>query len=398
MKKLRHFNWIMFLAMLALIGIGTLAIWSSGNARAEAVFHGMWINNLATAAFGLTVYLLLAFSDYRKLLDWFAVPSYALSLVLLVAVLVFGDTVYGGKRWLWFFQPSEISKLCLIALLAWMYGTPEETSPVKAHGGFFGDWRFGFRGFLAAVAAIGVPAVLILAEPDLGTTLTLVPATLLMLLVARVWRTGLVAMFLAGSIAAAAVLGAVYEAEKPGVPAERRERILKYVPLKPHQVKRVRVFLFPDEDLQGAGYNLRQAKISIGSGGFSGKGLGKGETNHLKYLPQAISMNDFIFCVYAEETGFVGSLVLLALFGCLLVPGCWVAFVSTDGRGRLIALGVSTLVFAHVYINIAMSIGLVPITGLPLPFISSGRTFLLTVMAGLGLVQSVSMHREEKTA
>ena len=398
MKKLRHFNWIMFLAMLALIGIGTLAIWSSGNARAEAVFHGMWINNLATAAFGLTVYLLLAFSDYRKLLDWFAVPSYALSLVLLVAVLVFGDTVYGGKRWLWFFQPSEISKLCLIALLAWMYGTPEETSPVKAHGGFFGDWRFGFRGFLAAAAAIGVPAVLILAEPDLGTTLTLVPATLLMLLVARVWRTGLVAMFLAGSIAAAAVLGAVYEAEKPGVPAERRERILKYVPLKPHQVKRVRVFLFPDEDLQGAGYNLRQAKISIGSGGFSGKGLGKGETNHLKYLPQAISMNDFIFCVYAEETGFVGSLVLLALFGCLLVPGCWVAFVSTDGRGRLIALGVSTLVFAHVYINIAMSIGLVPITGLPLPFISSGRTFLLTVMAGLGLVQSVSMHREEKTA
>ena len=397
MKKLRHFNWIMFLAMLALTGIGTLAIWSSGNARAETVFHGMWINNLTTAAFGLAVYLLLAFTDYRKLLDWFAVPSYALSLVLLTAVLVFGDTVYGGRRWLWFFQPSEISKLCLIALLAWMYGTPEETSPIKKRGGFFGGWRFGFRGFLAAAAAIGVPAALILAEPDLGTTLTLVPATLLMLLAAKVWRTGLTVTFLAGSIAAA-VLGAVYEAEKPGVPRERRERILKCVPLKPHQIKRVRVFLFPDEDLQGAGYNLRQAKISIGSGGFSGKGLGKGETNHLKYLPQAISMNDFIFCVYAEETGFVGSLVLLALFGCLLIPGCWVAFVSTDGRGRLIALGVSTLVFAHVYINIAMSIGLVPITGLPLPFISSGRTFLLTVMAGLGLVQSVSMHREEKNA
>jgi rod shape determining protein RodA len=387
----------MFLAMIVLIGIGTSAIWSAGNARSEAVFHGMWVNNLTTAAFGLVVYFLLAFTDYRKLLDWFSVPSYALSLVLLVAVLIFGDTVYGGKRWLWFFQPSEISKICVIALLAWMYGTPEETSPVKVRSGFFGPWRFGFRGFAAAVAAIGVPALLILAEPDLGTTLTLVPATLLMLLVARVWRSGLMAMVIAGAVGAVAVLGAVHEAEKPGVPAEKRERILKFVPLKPHQVKRVRVFLFPDEDLQGAGYNLRQAKISIGSGGFSGKGLGKGETNHLKYLPQAISMNDFIFCVYAEETGFVGSLLLLALFGCLLVPGCWVAFVSTDGRGRLIALGVSTLVFAHVYINIAMSIGLVPITGLPLPFISSGRTFLLTVMAGLGLVQSVSVHREEKT-
>jgi rod shape determining protein RodA len=145
----------------------------------------------------------------------------------------------------------------------------------------------------------------------------------------------------------------------------------------------------------GAGYNLRQAKISIGSGGFSGKGFGKGETNHLKYLPQSISMNDFIFCVYAEETGFVGSLALLMLFGGLLIPAAWVAFVARDARGRLLALGISALVFAHVYINIAMSIGLVPITGLPLPFISSGRTFLLTVMAGLGLIQSVSIHREE---
>lgn len=142
----------------------------------------------------------------------------------------------------------------------------------------------------------------------------------------------------------------------------------------------------------GAGYNLRQAKISIGSGGFLGKGIRKGETNHLKYLPQAISMNDFIFCVYAEETGFVGSLVLLTLFGMVLIPGAWVAITTTDGRGRLLALGISTLIFAHVYVNIAMSIGLVPITGLPLPFISSGRTFLITVMSGLGLIQSVAIH------
>ena len=397
MKRLRHFNWIMFLSMVLLVGIGTAAIWSAGSARSETLFHGMWINNLTTAAFGLAIYFALAFSDYRRLLDWFAIPAYAAALVLLVAVLVFGDTVYGGKRWLWFFQPSEVSKVCVIMLLAWVFGTGAERSPAKQESAFFGDWRFGFRGFLLAAAAIGLPALLILAEPDLGTTLTLIPATMIMLLVARVWRRGLTVMFLSGAMAAAAVLWSVYEAEKPGVAPQRRERILSCVPLKPHQIKRVRVFLFPDEDLQGAGYNLRQAKISIGSGGFSGKGLGKGETNHLKYLPQAISMNDFIFCVYAEEMGFVGSLALLFLFGCLLVPGCWVAFVSTDGRGRLLAIGVSTLVFAHVYINIAMSIGLVPITGLPLPFISSGRTFVLTVMAGLGLVQSVSMHREEKT-
>ena len=384
-EKLKRFNWIMFLAMGALIAIGTISIWSAGNARAEMVFHGMWKANLTTALLGLVVYFVLAFVDYRKLLGLLSYPAYFLAIVLLVAVLVFGSTVYGGRRWLWFFQPSEISKLCVIMMMAQVFGGADAELSNRR-----------FVRFLLACAILAVPCLLILAEPDLGTTLTLVPAVVLMMFVARVWRKGLVTLAAVGTVLALAVLGAVYEAERPGVSAERRAAILRYVPLKDHQVKRVRVFLFPEEDLLGAGYNLRQAKISIGSGGFSGKGIGKGETNHLKYLPQAISMNDFIFCVYAEETGFVGSLVLLVLFGALLLPGCWVAFVSTDGRGRLLALGISSLVFAHVYINIAMSIGLVPITGLPLPFVSSGRTFLMTVMAGLGIIQSVSMHREVK--
>ncbi len=125
-------------------------------------------------------------------------------------------------------------------------------------------------------------------------------------------------------------------------------------------------------------------------------GLGKGETSRLRYLPPAISMNDVIFCVWAEETGFVGSAALLVLFALLLVPCCWIAYVSEDGTGRLFALGFATLVFAHVYVNLAMSIGLVPITGLPLPFVSSGRTFLVVVMCGLGLVQSVSIHRRRE--
>lgn len=379
--RLRNFNWLMLASMLALVAIGTVAIWSAGNARAETVFHGMWKANLWTALFGLAAYMALAFADYRKVLDWAAVPAYAVSVALLAAVLVFGSKVYGGRRWLWFFQPSEISKLCLICMLAKLFG---------------GEGRRSFRWFALAVALVAVPTVLILLEPDLGTALTLVPAALLMLFVARVWRRGLLTILAVGAVAAFAVLGAVYEAEKPGVGEARRERILRWVPLKSHQVSRVKVFLFPEEDVTGAGYTLRQAKISIGSGGFSGKGVGKGESNHLKYLPQSISMNDFIFCVYAEETGFVGSVVLLALFGALLVPGAWTAVVSSDGSGRLLALGVSTLVFAHVWTNIAMSIGLVPITGLPLPFISSGRTFLVTVMAGLGLVQSVSMHGREK--
>ena len=379
--KLRNFNWVMFVAMIALIVTGTIAIWSAGNARAEEVFHGMWKANLGTALVGLAVYLALAFTDYRKILSWAAVPSYCVSFVLLVAVLIFGAKVYGGRRWLWFFQPSEISKLCIICLLAQLFG---------------GEPRRTFKWFLSGCALVAMPVGLILLEPDLGTALTLIPATLLMLFVARVWRRGLVTLLAVGAICAFTVLGAVYEAEKPGVTEAKREAILKWVPLKHHQVSRVKVFLFPEQDVTGAGYTLRQAKISIGSGGFSGKGIGKGETNHLKYLPQSISMNDFIFCVYAEETGFVGALLLLAMFGALLVPGAWTAIVSTDGSGRLLALGVSMLIFAHVWINIAMSIGLVPITGLPLPFISSGRTFLVTVMAGLGLIQSVAIHGRDK--
>ena len=379
-RYLRNFNYLMFLAMISLIAIGTVAIWSAGNARAETVFHGMWKQTLVTAVFGLAVYLALSAVDYRKVLDYAAPFAYGVALLMLVAVLVFGSKIYGGRRWLWFFQPSEVSKLCIIMFLASL------ARPLR---------QLGFAGFLLTGAIVGVPLLLILAEPDLGTALTLVPAAIVMMFAARIWRKGLLAVLAVIAAAATAVLCLVYEAEKPGVTPERREAVLKWVPLKEHQVKRVKVFLFPEADILGAGYNLRQAKISIGSGGFSGKGIGKGETNHLKYLPQAISMNDFIFCVYAEETGFVGSLALLALFGMIVVPGAWVAFTSNDERGECLAIGVSMLVFAHVYINIAMSIGLLPITGLPLPFISSGRTFLVTVMAALGMVQSVSIHREE---
>ena len=382
MRMRRSFDWFLFLPMVALVAIGTIAIWSAGNARAEAVFHGMWFGNLTTAGVGLLLYLVLAAVDYRKTIAFLSVPAFVLALLFLVAVLFLGTEQFGGKRWLWFFQPSEISKLCVIALFAWVFG-----------GGF--AWTRGFRGFLLSCALLGLPVALILAEPDLGTALTLAPAGLVMMFAARVWRRGFVTIAALGGIAALLLLGAVHEAWKPGMPTERRERILRFVPLKPHQVKRVRVFLFPDADAMGAGYNLRQARISIGSGGLTGKGIGKGETNHLKYLPQVISMNDFIFCVFAEEAGFVGSAILLLLFGVLLLSCCRVAIRADDGCGRLFALGFATLLFAHVYVNIAMSVGLVPITGLPLPFISSGRTFLITVLCGLGLVQSISIHRKE---
>jgi rod shape determining protein RodA len=167
--------------------------------------------------------------------------------------------------------------------------------------------------------------------------------------------------------------------------------------LRPHQVERVKTFLFPETDANDSGYNLRQSKMTIGAGGFTGKGYGKGESIRRDLLPSMGIMNDFIFCVWAEEMGYLkGSLLLIFLFAVLCLSTAWAAVVAGDKRGRIFALGVATLLFAHVYINMGMCIGLVPITGLPLPFLSLGRTFLITIMCALGIVQSISLHREDE--
>ena len=381
--KLLKFNWLSFVSMLALAAIGVVFIKSAGEARTVAALQDAWRVHAATALFGLIVYFTLAFIDYRKILDLFAVPYYLVSLVLLVAVLAFGAEVYGGKRWLWFFQPSEIAKPAVILMIAKAFGRSDRPTN-------------GFKNLLYGIAILAVPALLILAEPDMGTALVLVPTVIAMLLCSRTCLRVLVSLLITGLVSAGLVLGAVHKAETTTDP-ELKEKIYRCLPLKNHQRARLRTFLNPDADPYGSGWNLRQSMISIGSGSLSGKGIGKGEQKSLQYLPPSVSMNDFIFCVLAEETGFAGSATTLGLFLVLLLSGLWTAVRSDDDRGRLAAIGVMTLVFVHIYINIAMSIGLMPITGLPLPFISAGKTFLVTLLAALGIVQSVSLHREEKT-
>ena len=380
--KILRFNWISFLSMLVLAAIGVVFIKSAGEARTIAALQDAWRVHAATALFGLIVYFTLAFVDYRKILDLFATPYYLFSLVLLVAVLALGAEVYGGKRWLWFFQPSEVAKIAIILMIAKVFGRADRPAD-------------GFRDLMYGIAILAVPALLILAEPDMGTALVLVPTVLAMLLCARVCLRVLVPLLLTGLVSAGLVLGAVHKAETTADPA-LKEKIYKYLPLKKHQRARLRTFLNPEADPYGSGWNLRQSMISIGSGSLSGKGIGKGEQKSLQYLPPSVSMNDFIFCVLAEETGFAGSVTTLGLFLVLLLSGLWTAVRSGDDRGRLVAIGVTTLVFVHIYINIAMSIGLMPITGLPLPFISAGKTFLVVLLAALGIVQSISLHREEK--
>ena len=368
----------MFACMVALIAIGVVFINSAGSVRPSEALRNLWRVHAHTAAVGLAVYAAFAFLDYRKLVDWAALPVFAVSCLMLVAVLFVGTDRFGGRRWLWFFQPSEIAKLAVILFAVRVFAAPG---------------RSGFRWFLAGVAIMGGPALLVLAEPDLGTAIVLAPSVLAILLAARVWTKGIVILLAAAMLTAGALLWTVDHAERQSDPA-RREQIYSRIPLRAHQIQRLRVFLFPDTDRSGAGYSIRQVRMSVGSGGRWGKGLRKGEQKLLGYLPPSVSMNDFIFAVLAEEWGFSGVLAMLALFLVILASGLRIAARCNDDRGRLAVIGVLTLVFCHMYVNVAMSVGLVPITGIPLPFISAGRTFLIVLMAALGIVQSVAVHRD----
>jgi len=382
LKQLLKFNWLSFMSMVALVAIGVVFIKSAGEARNIAALHDAWRLHAATALFGLIIYFTLSFIDYRKILDICSTPYFIISLILLVAVLAFGAKIYGGKRWLLFFQPSEVAKPAVIFMIAKVFGRADRPT-------------HGFFDLLYGLGILALPAFLILAEPDLGTALVLVPSVLVMLLCARVCIRVLMPFLLTCILIAGCMIGAVHVAETTANP-ELKAKIYRYLPLHEHQRMRLKTFLNPEADPYGGGWNLRQAKISIGSGSLTGKGIGKGEQKFLGYLPPSVSMNDFIFCVLAEETGFAGAATVLTLFLVLLLSGLWTAVRSSDDRGRLVAIGVMTLVFVHVYINIAMSIGLMPITGLPLPFISAGKTFLVVLLAALGIVQSISLHREEE--
>ena len=378
MRYLLRFNWPLALCAAVLTVLGVVFIGSAGAARSVAALQTAWRSHAVTAIGGFALMFTLAALDYRKLLDWAALPYFVFSLILLVAVLFLGSRIYGGRRWLWFFQPSELAKLATILILAQVFGR-------------FGNRLCGFRGFLVAMALIVPPILLILAEPDLGTALVLVPTAVAMLLAARIWAKGILVLILVGTLAAGTVLGAVKAAGQCTDP-DKQARIYAYLPFKPHQLARLKTFVDPDADPYGSGWNLRQAKISIGSGSLSGKGIGRGEAKFLGYLPPSVSMNDFIFAVLAEEAGFIGTAATLLLFFGIFASGTYTAMRCLDDRGRLVVVGVMTLLFSHAYINIAMSIGLMPITGLPLPFISAGKTFLMVTCAALGLVQSVAVH------
>jgi rod shape determining protein RodA len=380
---LKRMNWLMNLAVFVLLVVGVLFVYSATSVREEQTIRWLWRKQVMWAVAGLGVYLAMAVFDYRRLRDQ-APLIYGFSLILLVLVLVMGTRIYGARRWLMFFgmglQPSELAKVAVIlALAAWL-------SRHKT-----GNARLSV--FFGAVALAGIPAALILVEPDLGTTLVLVPILLSLLYTGGGSMKALAVVLAAGVLAVAFVLGAILLPERWGWPPERQEQLQAWTGLSAYQRDRVRVFLNPDSDPMGAGWNKRQSEIAVGSGGVKGKGFRKGTQNMLGFLPKTVAPTDFIFSVITEELGFLGSALILGAFAVLILSGLQNAMAGNDRFGRLICVGVIAMLFSHVVVNVSMTIGLMPVTGLPLPLVSYGGTFMVSILAALGMAQSVYIRR-----
>ncbi len=375
--NLRHFNWTAFLAMAALMAAGVCYVRSANAYRTVAKLQAQYLDQALLAAVCLAGGFVLALIDYRKILKW-SWLAYAASVALLVAVIFAGKKQMGAQRWIFGLQPSELAKLATIMATAAYLGRRDVARDF---------WDLLFVALLAAV-----PTVLVFLQPDLGTALVFAPVAAAMLFVSRTAPKALLAVVLAAILAVAAILGSVAVEGNPNRPPALRAACARATSfMGAYQKSRLLDFIFPDRDPLGRGWNRQQSMIAVGSGGLWGKGFMKGDQNILGFLPQQVSANDFIFSVLAEEQGFVGSASLLACYGILLLSVLAAGAAAPDESGRLLCVGVATLVFCHVAVNVGMAVGMLPITGMPLPFVSYGRTFLGTLGLAMGLVQGVAV-------
>lgn len=382
--------------LLAALGIGM--IWSAGQVDLPSAATGAWRRQLVSLVISIVAFA-VAVRVPMRWLEWVTPWIYAFSVFLLIAVLVVG----GGpntRSWLRFagfsFQPAELAKLATILLLARLLGARKEPQ-----ASLFELWR--------PVAAVVVPFLLVMAQPDLGSALIFV----VILVSALFWaRIPLFTIFMLVSPGVSLILGfstpvwgvwfvivivglylrRSYMVEAVAVALANLAAGALATPLwnrlAPYQQRRLLVFLDPEVDPRGAGWHLIQSKVAIGSGGVSGQGFGLGPQKRLAFLPE--QHTDFIFSVVGEELGLIGVLVFLVLLAWFLRRVLRVAAESSHAFGSLVAFCFFAVWFAHLAINIGMTVGLMPVTGLPLPFISYGGSFLLTTFVGLALVCRVA--------
>jgi rod shape determining protein RodA len=357
----RDFDWLLLGLVLLVCTVSVLEIYS---ATLHTKYVGFHTKQLYWVGGGVVAMFLLAKIDYHKLLD-FAPWAYGFFLVTLAAVLIpgIGHKALGARRWIKvgpiLFQPSEWMKLVIILMVARYFAN-------------LGGRSLSWREIMKAFALVGIPMLLILKQPDLGTSLTYMPVLAIGLFVGGInLKQSLVLM-----TAAAVVLVGGWSSGKL---------------LKPYQKARLTGFINPDNDPRGAGYQVLQAKIAVGAGGVWGKGAEKGTQTQGAFIP--IPHADFIFAAYSEEHGFVGAAIVLGLYFAILMRLIQNAQTAGDLPGALIIMGVVAVITFQIAVNVGMVIGFMPVTGLPLPLLSYGGSSVLFTFLALGVVMNIRMRR-----
>ena len=350
------FDWSLYIIPILLAVFGIVIIFSISYGSKSNIA----IDQIEYLVIGLIAAVALMFFDYRTLKGLYLI-LYLLGLGLLLLVLFLGASTFGATRWINLYvfqlQPSEVFKLVVVIFLAKL----------------FTDWagEFDLKKYFWVLGLIGLPLLLILVQPDLGTASVVFIVTIVMLILSPIKILYLIISL------------AVFLCLMP----------VAWHFLKPYQKNRIEAFINPASDPHGAGYNVSQSKIAIGSGGLVGTGLGKGSQSQLNFLP--VAHTDFIFAGTAESTGFFGSIFLFILLMILVFRVINVAKVAKDDFGMYLSVGFAAMFLFQILVNIGMNMGIMPVTGIPLPFVSYGGSAMLTNMAAIGILQSIYMrHRQ----
>jgi len=355
-ESLKDFDWLLLGLLIAISALGVMQIYST---TVHTKFAGAHLKQIYWLSIGFGLLFFLCLYDYHDLLNHMPF-FYFLSLILLVAVLAVGSDVSGARRWFrvggFSFQASEPVKLVIILLLARFFSdTPRE--------------GVSLADTIKVFLAVAIPGALIALQPDLGTALTIVPIALVMLFMAGLRLRYFGLMFLALLLA---------------LP-------LAVLHMKPYQRARLTTFLNPELDAKKSGYQLLQSKIAVGSGQLTGKGIAQGTQTQLWFLP--VPHTDFIFAAFSEEHGFIGVIVGLLLYLVLLLRLLHNAQSAPDMAGMYITIGIATVFFFQILVNVGMVVGYVPVTGIPLPLMSYGGTSVLFTFMAMGLVNSIRVRR-----
>ncbi|MEI6093033.1 MAG: rod shape-determining protein RodA [bacterium] len=360
-EKLTKYDFSMIFISILITIVGLFNIYSATNTASMTGTHGLFLRQLLFIGIGIVMMLFFTVIDYRRLGKSIYI-AYAINILLLIAVLAVGRSASGARRWLAFgpisLQPSEFMKIMIVLTLARYF-----SNDMNFEG-------YTLRDLLVPAAIVCIPAGLIIIEPDLGSGLLLLMVAFSMFLFVKInWRSLLI-LAIVGSIS----LPIIYN-----------------VVLKDYQRKRVIIFLDPTLDPKGSGYNSIQSRIAVGSGQLLGKGHMKGTQTQLNFLPE--HHTDFIFSVLAEEHGFIGSIFLMTLYVLLFLAGIRISSRAGDRFGALVVMGCTAVIFWHAFVNTGMVIGIMPVVGVTLPFMSYGGTSIIVNFVLIGIIQGIAIRR-----